>query len=227
MNVRCWIAATALVAVWALPLQANPYGNPVPPLEGGETAIGVAASQMTRDIFIEDNGTQSTDISRVTGSFNFGFAGRKRLQLGLASVTATPEDFDTFSGGEGVISYRQQMGSPIDAGGLALAPGLLVSLRGGTIEDDVGGIDYYQFDLGVGGSAALSQALDAYGGVVYSEIAGTRWFNEFDTEQSVESEENVGLFAGVGIAASPGLEIDAELHLIHEFGFALELLIRL
>ena len=192
---------------------AQVLGNPVPATAPDRIGVGLGLEQFNRDLQIDGGSSDDLDYARTTFQVNYGVGKGAMVQGYLGLVRAKPDGGDTFSGQEIGANYRQTIDITIPMGDAGIETALLGDLRYGDL-DDGESFDYFEITIGYGGSYPLTQRLNAYGGVLYSEIWG-----EIGS-QDVNADDNLGFWGGAEFAAAEALRVSGELHILHEFGIA-------
>lgn len=218
MRTIAWKASTALLAAmaWSGLALAQVHGNPVPSLDEGRLGFGLTVSQYNRDLQLEHGGTKSADFRRTTFQLDYAPAKESMVQGFIGFAQSKPEKSDTFNGQEIGVGFRQTVDVTIPAGDEGIKTALLGTLRYGDLNDGES-FNYFQLDIGYGGSYPVTAELAAYAGLLYSEI----WGEVGST--TVNSADNLGLFGGVDFGLSANLHLSAELHLLHELGVGIQI----
>ena len=205
------VIAAALLAWGGLAL-AQVQGNPVPELKPGQLGLGLGLEQFNRELRVEDGGSDDLDFRRMTFQVNYGAGEGAMMQGFVTLVRAEPDKGDSYDGQEFGVGYRQNVDVKIPVGEDGIQTAVLGAVRYGDLGDG-DTFNYIQLDLSYGGAFAATKQFDIYGGLLFSEIWG-----EIGSK-SVNSEHNLGLFAGVEFTMAQSLLISAELHALHELGF--------
>lgn len=204
------LTAAALLAWGGLAL-AQVHGNPVPELKPAQFVVGVGLEQFHRELRVEDGGSDDWDFRRMTFQVHYGAGEGAMMQGFVALVRAEPEKGDSYDGQEIGVGYRQTVDVKIPAGENGIQTAVLGTVRYGDLGDG-DTFNYIQLDLSYGGAFPATKQVDIYGGLLFSEIWGGVG------SKSVNSEHNLGLFAGAEFALAQSLLISAELHALHELG---------
>ncbi len=215
------LALAAGMIVLSHPAWAVVYKNPAHPFSAGNSGIGFSLATATME-FETEGVSGSTDFDIDVASFNFslGLGDGGALGFHAGVVESCPDDpnAECSSGPLGGLSFRHNL-SPGSEDGLRL--GYFVAYRIAFVEDDAGDseADITQFDAGFGGGLSLSEPLDLYGGVVFTQTDVTTdvfGVGSFDSENS----NNLGIFLGIEVQPSQVLMFGIEVHAVTETAIA-------
>ena len=204
-------AVVAAMVFWSKPANATLYGPPVPDIKEGAFAVGVALSDISRDIRGSGGEVGSNDYSRETLFGDYGFSEKSLLRLELGTA-----DFGRFRGTEIAVGYHREVGEPSTVGenDLPLRKGVFVSLRTATLSVGGADADFFQIDLGAGGQLGLNDTFSIYFSGVFSRLEGS-------AGADFEGDSSIGLIAGGLATLDPTIQLGGEVHLFFESGFAL------
>lgn len=192
------------------------YKNPVTNTKSSQNYLGIAYTQISRDLTSEGLGTGEVDETLFAASYIFGLVDSSvEIRLGLDDITSTQGDAGSSSGIQYGIVYRKNM-SLIE--GENLKSGFFASFQGASVSDGDTDSDYYVYEIGAGVSKRLDAGMNLYGGTVLSILQGSIYgYYTYD----FEGVDTVGFFAGIDKTLSNDVKVGVELNMIHQTGFSL------
>jgi hypothetical protein len=210
------LVAVGLVA-WSGLAMAQVHGNPVPRIDTGQLGVGLSFESFNRDLQYEGGGVDDADYSRTGFRVDYGLAKDQALQFFASDTEVEPDGGGSFDGFELGIGYRQPVDITLPIANKDSPTAVFGEIRYATLQDG-GDFQYLQYAFGYGGSYPASDALEIYAAILYSDIIG-----EVSNGSSVDvsSDDNLGLLGGVEFDLTNALRLSAEMHLLHETGFAL------
>ena len=184
------LASLFLLTIFAIPYTvfAITYGNPASSVAEGKFAVGLAISEIERELVekfsiqfralgqnfsVSDSEVEKLEFSRQTIVASFGVTDSSLIQFAFGEL-AIKGDND-FKGDEIGFSYRQRIGE----NGEKTKFGLLFSFRSALLEDKdkFSEIDVSQVDFGFGVGSQTSDVVSIFGNVLFSTLSGTQKFN--------------------------------------------------
>jgi hypothetical protein len=209
--------AAVIAAAAAPPARANVYGNPAPDFKAGEAFVQVSSSSDRRSIkapaFDAKETFPITETMLALG-FAVGDRGVLGFKYGAVTIGATDNFPESATGSEGGFFYRHTVG---ESGGTR--HGLSVSYHWGGVSNDTSTTTFEQTDVSYGAAFPAGQGVVLYVAGLYSAFSGEIEVTGVDT-YALESETNIGAYAGVEIKASPTFVLGAEVRAVAFTGFA-------
>jgi hypothetical protein len=202
------------LTAWSGLALAQTIGNPVPEINNEQLGLGLSLERFSRDLSFENGGSDSVDYSRMGFRADYGLGKNQALQIYIGQATVDPGPGNNWSGPELGIGYRQPVDITIPIAGKGAPTAIFGDIRYGNLEDG-STFKYFQYEFGYGGSFPASKELNVYAAVLYSDVYGRIGGKD------VSAVDNLGFMGGVEFAATKGLRLTGELHILHEFGIGL------
>ena len=208
------------LTAWSALALAQTIGNPVPEIDDGQLALGLSLESFARDLSFENGGSDSVEYSRMGFRADYGLSKNRALQIFFGQTTVDPGPGGNWSGAELGAGYRQPVDITLPIAGKEAPTAVFGDIRYGNLEDGAA-FSYLQYEFGYGGSYPARKDLDIYAAVLYSDVYGRI------SSKNVSAVDNLGFLGGVEFSAAKNLRLTGELHLLHEWGLGLMLLLYL
>jgi len=228
MRINPWAAFGIILTIFgAQPASAVTYRNPAHDVAPGRMSFGLGLEDQERTFDVERSGESDRGFSLFGLSFGYGLVPGVALDATLNSVSISGETLGRDQTGLEaglLLRWNLDADTPLNPDGDTFSQfrkGVLAGIRLGDAEDEGGlGTGYVQYDLGFGVGTPLIRQVQLYAGGVLSLFEGTGKGGTIP-DYDVYGASMLGAFAGVEYQAQPNLLVGAELHLIHEWGFAI------